>query len=387
MDILTREDLRTLAEESGEWCVSIYTPTHRAGREAQQDPIRFKNLLDEARGYLLAAGLTAPEVWELIGPAESLLSNGFFWQHQGDGLALFLAPGMLRCYRLPIDFEPVVLVADRFHVKPLLPMFNANGQFYVLALDQQEVSLFQGTAYTVGEIDLDQVPGGLAEALKYDDHEKQLQFHTSTRQPGGAGDRPATFHGHGVGVDDQKVDVLRYFQKVDKAVHPLLREEHAPLVLAGVGYLLPIYRKANTYPHLVDEGIEGSPKALGEREIHRQAWDIVRPIFVTEQREARAQYQALAGAGDERASGDPAAVVLAAHHGRVETLFVALGHHLWGTLDLDAGVVQLHGERKPGDQDLLDYAAVQVLLNGGTVYALDQEEIPGGGTVAAVFRY
>jgi hypothetical protein len=113
----------------------------------------------------------------------------------------------------------------------------------------------------------------------------------------------------------------------------------------------------------------------------------VRPVFVAEQREAAAQYQALAGAGDERASSDPAAVVPAAHHGRVETLFVVLGHHLWGTFDPDANAVQLHEEMSSGDQDLLDYAAVQVLLNGGTVYALGSEEIPGGGTVAGVFRY
>jgi hypothetical protein len=30
-------------------------------------------------------------------------------------------------------------------------------------------------------------------------------------------------------------------------------------VLAGVEYLLPIYREANTYPHLLAEGIHGNP--------------------------------------------------------------------------------------------------------------------------------
>jgi hypothetical protein len=167
----------------------------------------------------------------------------------------------------------------------------------------------------------------------------------------------------------------------------VLREEHAPLVLAGVDYLLPIYREANTYPNLVDEGIEGSPEALGEKEIHRQAWDIVRPIIVAEQREAMDRYQALADTGDERASNDPAAIVSAAHHGRVETLFVATDHHLWGSLGRNANEVQAREEREPGDQDLLDYAAVQVLVNGGTVYALSLEEMPGGGAASAVFRY
>ena len=42
MDILKQKDLQQLLETSGEWCVSLYMPTHRVGREQQQDPIRFK---------------------------------------------------------------------------------------------------------------------------------------------------------------------------------------------------------------------------------------------------------------------------------------------------------------------------------------------------------
>jgi hypothetical protein len=121
--------------------------------------------------------------------------------------------------------------------------------------------------------------------------------------------------------------------------------------------------------------------------MHRQAWDIVQPIFVAEQREAKAQYQALTGAGDERASSDSVAVIPAAYYGRVETLFVALGHHLWGTFDARVDAVQWHEEMRPGDQDLLDFVAVQALLKGGTVYALDPDEMPGGVILGAVFRY
>ena len=43
MDIFKQEDLRQLLNVSGEWCVSLYLPTHRYGRAQQQDPIRFKN--------------------------------------------------------------------------------------------------------------------------------------------------------------------------------------------------------------------------------------------------------------------------------------------------------------------------------------------------------
>jgi hypothetical protein len=387
MDLVTRDNLRTLIETTGRPCVSIYVTTHRVGRETQQDPIRFKNLLEEAHTQLSACGLDPLAIRELLAPAEELLPNGLFWQHQSHGLALFIAPGAFHRYRLPLDFEPLALVGDRFHIKPLLPAFSANGRFYVLALSQGEVRLFQGTSYTVGEIDPDQVPGGLAEALRYDDPEKQLQFHTSTRTPGGVGVRPATFHGQGVSEDEHKTDLVRYFNKVDRGVHVLLRDEHAPLVLAGVEYLLPIYREANTYPHLVDEGILGNPETLSAGELHRRAREILDPLFEAEQQEATSQYRALAGAGDEHASGDPVTVITAAHYGRVDTLFVGLGCHLWGTFDAQLNTVQIHDERQAGDVDLLDLAAEQVILHDGTVYISEPAAVPAQTCVAAVMRY
>ena len=78
----------------------------------------------------------------------------------------------------------------------------------------------------------------MAEALRFNDPERRLQFHTGAVTPGGRGDRPAAFHGHGVGQGvEAKTDILRDFHKVDEALQEVLRDEEAPLVLAGVDYL------------------------------------------------------------------------------------------------------------------------------------------------------
>jgi hypothetical protein len=387
MDILTRGELRTLTRKTEGWCVSIYMPTHRVGAEIQQDPIRLKNLLAEVEEHLLTRGLRTPEAKELLEPAEKLLQNGLFWQRQSDGLALFLSSEAFRYYRLPFDFDELVVVTDRFHVKPLFPLLSG-GHFYVLALSQNEVRLLQGTRYSIREVDLGGMPESLAETLRYNDPEKRFQFHTSTRTPGGQGQRPAIFHGHGVAsADDPKNYILRYFHRVDKGLRDLLRDEQAPLVLAGVDYLCPIYREANTYPHLVDEGIEGNPEALRAEELHEQGWAILQPLFLAAQKEAAAQYRQLAGASSEQASNNLRTVVTAAYHGRVETLFVAVGLQQWGTFDPDTRLAQLHKEAKPDDKDLLDFAAVHTFLNGGTVYAVEPEKVPDEAPLAAMFRY
>jgi hypothetical protein len=386
--ILSQSELKTLIEKRDGPCVSIFMPAHRAGAETQQDPIRLKNLLAETGERLMIGGLRSPEAQELLEPAEKLLHNAFFWQRQSDGLAMFLSPEVFRTYRLPFDFEELVVVTDRFHIKPLLPLLSGDGRFYVLALSQNEVRLLQGTRYSVSEVGLENVPESLTEALRYNDPEKRLQFHTGTRTPGGKGERPAIFHGHGVAsTDDPKDYILRYFQQVDEGLRDLLGGEEAPLVLAGVDYLLPIYKEANSYPHLVDEGIEGNPEEISVEELHEHAWGIVHPLFLSAQKEAAARYRQLAGAGSEQASSDLKEVVPAAYHGRVEVLFVAVGLQQWGTFDAATNVVQLHQEAEPGDEDLLDFAAVHTLLNGGTVYAVEPEKVPDDTLLAAGLRY
>ncbi len=42
---------------------------------------------------------------------------------------------------------------------------------------------------------------------------------------------------------------------------------------------------------------------------------------------------------------------------------------------------------EPGDEDLLDLAAVKTFLNSGNIYAVEPEKVPGGEPFAAVFRY
>jgi hypothetical protein len=383
MTPLSTDDLKALLEVREGPAVSLYMPTHRAGPQTRQDPIRLKNLLRLAEARLAELGLRAREAARVLAPAAALLEDTIFWRHQQDGLALFVGGGLFRHFRVPFPFEELVVVTERFHLKPLLSLFTGDGRFYVLALSQNEVRLLRGTRHSVGQVELETVPPSLAEALKYDDFERQLQFHTRT--PGVGGPRAAIFHGHGAGVDDQKDNLLRFFQQIDRGLREILREERAPLVLAGVDYLLPIYREANGYPHLTAEGIPGNPEARTPEELHRAAWAIVAPHFRQAQEAAAARFRQLAGSG--LASADLREVLPAAAHGRVETLFVAVGVQRWGRFDPARGAVELHAAAEAGDEDLLDLAAVRTLVSGGTVHAVPPEEVPSETAVAAVFRY
>ena len=383
MSILLRAELRTLMQKRAEPCLSIYLPTHRAGPETQQDPIRFRNLLAETEKRLLANGLRLPDAKQLLEPAEQLLDDADFWRRQSDGLAVFVAPEFFRFYTLPIDFEELLITGNRFHVKPLLQMFSYAGSFYVLALSQNSLRLYQGTQHSIAELFPSGIPESLDDALNEHDPQRQLQFHTGGSA--GSANQGAIFHGHGGGADESKDRILRYCREIDRGLHPLLKDEEAPLVLASVDYLLPIYREANTYAHLIDETISGNPELLSADQLHERAWKIVKPHFQKAEDEAIARYYQLAGTG--QTSNRIKEVIQAATGGRVASLFVPVGVQKWGTIDSDNHTVESHEEAQAGDEDLLDWAAIRTLENGGEVFAVTPEMVPGDALLAAVFRY
>jgi hypothetical protein len=383
MNLLPKDELQTLIQPPGGLCVSIFIPTYRTGVETQQNLIRLKNLLAEAEEALIAHDLRLPEAQKLLAPVQTLQEDGLFWQHQSDGLAIFVASNIFRYYCLPLKFEELAVVNEQFHLKPLLPLLSGDGRFYILALSQSTVRLLQGTRFSVNEVDLPDMPTSLAEALQYDDPEKQLQFHTGTAPR--PGHRAAIFHSQGVGQDDENENLRRYLRQVAEGVQRLLKDEHVPLVLAGTSHLLAIYREVNDYSYLIKEDVTGNPEPFSNEALHRQAWDMVEPYFLEAQQEAKTQYQQLAET--RRASQDIREIVPAAHYGRIDTLFVATDDYKWGTFDPQTNTIELRNQPKPGDGDLLDRAAVQTLLKGGVVYALPSEQMPEETPMAAVFRY
>lgn len=378
MDAIRRTDLERLALQGAGPCVSVFLPTHRAGPEVQQSPIRLKNLLREAAEALQTDGVKALMIQSVLAPLRRLVNDGLFWQHQSDGLALFSRLGWWRSLRVPLDLPELAVVGDRFHISPLLPLLTGDGHFFVLALSQNQIRLLEGTRDRLEEVHLPGVPLGVRDALQGGEAQKQLQLYVADR--GGVAAR-GIFHGHGSAGDVQQEPVLRYLRKVDRALREVLAGERAPMVLAAVEHLAPIWRKVNTYPHLVDETLAGNPEGLRLDELHVRAWAVVEPLFLQAQREAAARYDQLAGTG--LTSKDPREIIRAAENGRIDTLFAA--RHPAGGLSSVGSDPPPNGDRAL--RDVLELAAAATLIKGGAVYVLPAGELPGGGSAAAVFRY
>jgi Bacterial archaeo-eukaryotic release factor family 7 len=388
MEILTIDELRNLAALQPGWCVSIYFPTVEKGQQVRQNPIRLKNLLDQAQDELKSTGMEISQIKDFFAPAEDLLRDEPFWQHQQAGLAVFIARNFFRYYQIPVQADEIVVVNNHFYLKPLLPLLYGNDEFYILAISQNQVRLIKATEREAEQVDVPNLPKNFQEALGYDDLQRSLQWQTGTGQADQSGERRAMFHGHGEGKDNRKDFLLNYMHKIDRAVSGYLKDNKAPLILASVEYLQPIYKEANTYQNLSDELIPGSPDGVRDNALRDQAWKLIKPVFQTTKAERANQYKILAGRKDPLAVKDVAEIIRAAPFGRIDVLFVDRNARKWGVFDEKSLEVRFENGQRPGNQDLLDFAAVQTILNGGTVFPVDPQDLPEKGSpAAAILRF
>jgi hypothetical protein len=381
MDILTRADIRELARvpRNGP-CVSLYLPTTPVAVENGQDLIRYKNLVKSVEEGLSAGGMRGADLTALLLPFKALQEDAGFWRHSTSGLAVLGCADEFITYRVTGPVGPAVAVADRYMLKPLIPLIDHGDHFLVLALSLNSVRLMKGGRYEMAEVALEDVPASLADALKWDDYEREVQFFSTAMGTTAS----QTFYGTGSEGKDHKAEIARYFQRIDAGVRELVGGSPTPLVLAGVDYLLPIYRSISHYPALVDGGVSGNPEKTSPAQMHEKAWAVAEPLF------ARARAQALERLGDLKSAGrtssDLSEIAPAAMAGRVETLFLDVNVEAWGNVGPD-GEGEIHIQPVPGDFELYDFTATQTLLADGDVWAVDRETEPELGYISAIYRY
>ncbi len=388
MTRISRNEIEQLKSAEGPQSISIYMPTLQAGAETRQNHIRMKTLMQQAQLQLEACGLSESESHKALQPVRELVEDLAFWRQQGKGLAVFVRDGQRWLFKLGIDVDEFVAVSDRFHLRPLLPIAKEQVEAYVLAISQKSVRLFHADRFDIEAVALPAgVPESLAYSARFDDPERHVEFHTGSAGHGPGSDRPAQYHGQGVGTDktQEKKVVVEFARKVDSGVTKVLGRHRAPLVLAATETMADIYREVNHYNFLHEQMLPGNPDALDAQDIHKRLRPLLtQAVEAQRQRDAERFQQADAA---QQATDDLRKVLEAARNSQIETLFVRADEHAWGRYDPEQQDIEMHEQQQPGDADLLDPAAVGTYLHGGTVYNTAPEAMPAESTVAATLRY
>ena len=108
-------------------CVSLYQPTHRSYPDNEQDVIRYKNLLKQIETSLLEK-YSARQCKSFLQPFHSLADDREFWIHTDHGLAILATPHQFNIYKLPLEVDELTVVADTFHIKPLIRLMQSTEQ-------------------------------------------------------------------------------------------------------------------------------------------------------------------------------------------------------------------------------------------------------------------
>jgi len=363
-------------------CISFYLPIQREGLEIRQGPIRLKKMVKATEDALREKGLRTPQIEKLLDPVRELFDDALFWSYQDESLALFFNEAALKVIRLPVTVEESVTIADRFMIRPLLFLLNRDGHYNMLWLSLSDPRLFRCTFQDLEEIRLAGLPESLKSVVETYSVQKTLQHHSGSAPAG------SSVYGSSESVRDmEKGRIEEYFRQIDNILRKRLADDRAPVVLACVDYLAPIYRGISRLPRLMAGHVSGAADTLKREVLLRRGWEIARPAFDENKTTALTTCQSLLGT--PRVIEDIRLILPAAQHRQIDTLFIRHGVQAYGKSDPATGrlILAEEGQLEFGEEELFDQAAMQTLQHGGQVFILEAAEMPEQSEAMAVLRY
>jgi Bacterial archaeo-eukaryotic release factor family 3 len=367
-----------------EWpCISILQPVQALTSRSTQKPVRLKKAIQSVEQILTARNVDPAAQRDLLEPLYELEEQEAGEERQGKGFVLFRSRRVFRHFYVSAHLDEFVTVADHFYILPLLPLAGSGKIFYILSLSQKHIRLTRCSGGASVEVALPQsVPRTLEDAMQTARPDHVLD----NRAWGGPsmGSMKGVMFGTSADREAKDEYLMHFYKEVDKGLNELLKNEESAVVLAGVDYELALYHRVSSYPHLAPGGVRGAPDSFKGEELLRRAQEVAERNFAAPLEDALQAYDKL---GPERRADEWKEVVKAAYQGRIAHLFLTEGAKRFGVFDKASQAVEQHDELLPGDEDLVNAAAVETLLHGGLVDIVPPERAPEGAPISALLRY
>jgi len=374
-------DLSDLIVEAPDVGVSIFLPTHAYGSETQQDPLRFKNLVSQARSQLSDLGYAAADIDRELAPAQRLMEDHEFWQHQEQGLAVFLAGGEVRTYTLPVSLIDQVVVDRGYHLTPLLPIVASPEMFYVAAVTSQEVVVFRASRFEMSEMKYEgpvRVDGQGTES----DYQNPVQASPVARPHTGSVDiSHAQVYGDSP-TEWRKARLIDFARRVATGVDELVARNAAPVVLVANAELSGHVQQASRLAAEDLWVIDADPASMDESHLREAAYAVLEPHFTASRSRTWDRFQELKGRHDKRAVTNPADLARSAQHGHIETLFISEA----ASSGVSDGAAQMPPVDSAPSARRLNDLVERTLSQGGGVQMVPAAQFTGP-SVAAILRF
>ncbi len=362
--MILRNEVKHLQSIKGYPCLSILMPTHRHHPENQQDSIRLKNLVNEAKKRM-STELRPEDTEKLVNRLNELISK-IDLNHSLDGLALFVDKSHSYKFSLPFPVKERVMIDDTFGTRDIVFGMNRSEPYWVLILSEKTSKLFLGIRSNL----IEYTDNGFPMANPF------YELKTPPENGESRNDR----------LIENVQRTKNYFKDIDnklKSINP----DGYEIVITGTERNLSIFREVTTQKDLLISEINGNYENESASAISGVVWQPFKNARAEKREKILGQLSDATGMKKLAAGIDEVWTLSKESRGRL--LAVELNFHYPAKVSED----KLHlisasiNEGKDVLDDAVDDIIENVVGSGGKVVFLDNGKLEKYGKIAMILRY
>lgn len=374
-ELVRLDAVREILQHPGP-CITIYLPPYRPGEPSGSPAAVLKSYVHEAETDLAARTVPAPVIAKMLAPLEQMANDTASAAGSRFSRVIFRSPAVLQQFDLVSRVAGGLTIGGSFAIRKLAQEFTRPREFFVLALKKDRIALFACASHKIERATLPLfIPETLEEALALEPPDHDLENRAAIGSSQGA--MHGVRFGTGSGRERAHTHLADYYKLVDHGLQTFVGVG-IPLILAGVGEDIALYRNASTFHGLAEEAIVGSPDLSAHDQILEQAYGILNRAEI--ERQSEALRRTIERVTPARMWTDPDRILYAAFEGRVGQLY----------LNRDAVRLDVFERGKYhswGKEDLLNLAMVQTLLHNGNTCELPPDAMPNSSVAAGFVRF
>ena len=361
---MNRHEVHLLQQISGYPALTITLPTHRTSPENRQDPIRVKNLVEQAATRLLEE-FSRREIAPLLNQLDRLV-EGIDYRYTLDGLALFVNRDFARAVQLPFPLKERVNVGETLVTRDLVFAMNRTPRYWVLALSEKPTRLYEATRDDLIEIQ----DGG---------------FPITHEGPGGEQSLPGGF---GIKKSAYRDEYHRkFFRQIDAALKPFLADDPLPLAVVGVDRLLAFFNEVRDNKTPILTTLQGSHDKTSPHELGKLVWAQVKDALAEQRQQVLSELET--AVGERKSVSTIAEVWRLANEGRGHLLLVEKDFHFPARVDETGRHLAALDDIAAPDvmSDAVDEVIETMLTKQGRVVFLENGQLEAHQRIALILRY
>lgn len=314
---------------------------------------------------------------------KSLVSDREMWSGDYNGVCIHISEHSTRFLKLPYPPVEKATVEDTFCLRPAADAIAALNDWLALDVSLKSPRLFRydgEDAREVSEIDLPRSVLSFSEEGALDSGQNG-----HVRRSHGGGAPQLVSQGVNGAKSPRELNETIFMREIAHALDAFPDSKELPLVVIGDKRVVAAF--LDTYSHAGGDVVKVSN--IEAHPSRNRVAEVCRKISWEDQQQRKSQV--LGSIEEMRArdgvfSNNVREVYEAARQGRVSAAVLACDEDIWCRLGND----ERPTSAKPEDEDAfeaLDRIYLETLLKNGDAIVLPEDEVPGGKSVAAVFKW